>query len=179
MSGVYGDYLQHAQGEDVVSGIRNTVSLSDLAELDKASYDELLEHMSVLEQRYRDMCDIEFTIEEGKLWMLQTRVGKRTPEAAFRIAHAMVGEQLVDLDEAVRRVTGAQLGRLMFPRFDHRVAGDRLTVGVSASPGLPWVGSCSTPRRPSSGAPAARTSSSYARRPTRTTCTAWSPHAAP
>lgn len=134
-SGVYGDYLQHAQGEDVVSGIRNTVPLSDLAELDKASYDELLEHMATLERHYRDMCDIEFTIEDGKLWMLQTRVGKRTPEAAFRIAHAMVGEGLVTLDEALSRVTGAQLARLMFPRFDDRAARERLTVGVSASPG--------------------------------------------
>jgi pyruvate,orthophosphate dikinase len=90
-SGVYGDYLQHAQGEDVVSGIRNTMPLADLAELDRASYDELLEHMTRLETHYTDMCDIEFTIEAGKLWMLQTRVGKRTPEAAFRIAHDMVG----------------------------------------------------------------------------------------
>ena len=85
-SGVYGDYLQHAQGEDVVSGIRNTMPLIDLAELDRTSYDELLENMATLEHHYRDMCDIEFTIEGGKLWMLQTRVGKRTPEAAFRIA---------------------------------------------------------------------------------------------
>jgi pyruvate,orthophosphate dikinase len=134
-SGVYGDYLQHAQGEDVVSGTRNTMQLSDLAELDKASYDELLEHMSLLERHYRDMCDIEFTIEDGKLWMLQTRVGKRTPEAAFRIAHAMVGEGLVDLDEALGRVTGAQLMRLMFPRFDDAAERRRLAVGVSASPG--------------------------------------------
>jgi pyruvate,orthophosphate dikinase len=133
--GVYGDYLQHAQGEDVVSGSRNTVPLSDLAELDKASYDELLEHMATLEDHYRDMCDIEFTIEAGKLWMLQTRVGKRTPEAAFRIAHTMVDEGLVDLDEALTRVTGAQLARLMFPRFDDRAERDLLTVGVSASPG--------------------------------------------
>ena len=134
-SGVYGDYLQHAQGEDVVSGIRNTVPLSDLAELDKASYDHLLENMAALERHYRDMCDIEFTIEAGKLWMLQTRVGKRTPEAAFRIAHAMAGEGLVDLDEALARVTGAQLARLMFPRFDDGVAREHLAVGIGASPG--------------------------------------------
>ncbi|WP_027862631.1 pyruvate, phosphate dikinase [Marmoricola sp. URHB0036] len=134
-SGVYGDYLQHAQGEDVVSGIRNTVPLSDLIELDKPSYEELLRNMAALERHYRDMCDIEFTIEAGKLWMLQTRVGKRTPEAAFRIAHAMAGEGLVDLDEAVLRVTGAQLARLMFPRFDDAVAKQSLTVGIGASPG--------------------------------------------
>ena len=134
-SGVYGDYLQHAQGEDVVSGIRNTVPLIDLAELDEACYDELLENMATLESHYRDMCDIEFTIEGGKLWMLQTRVGKRTPEAAFRIAHAMVDEGLLDLDEALGRVTGAQLARLMFPRFDDLATRELLTVGVSASPG--------------------------------------------
>ena len=114
-SGVYGDYLQHAQGEDVVSGIRNTVPLIDLAELDEACYDELLENMATLENHYRDMCDIEFTIEGGKLWMLQTRVGKRTPEAAFRIAHAMVDEGLLDLDEALGRVNGAQLARADVP----------------------------------------------------------------
>jgi pyruvate,orthophosphate dikinase len=134
-SGVYGDYLQHAQGEDVVSGIRNTVALTDLADLDQSSYDELLEHMATLERHYRDMCDIEFTIEGGKLWMLQTRVGKRTPEAAFRIAHAMVDEGLVTRDEALERVTGAQLVRLMFPRFDDAATRELLTTGISASPG--------------------------------------------
>ena len=134
-SGVYGDYLQHAQGEDVVSGIRNTMALTDLAALDQSSYDELLEHMAALEHHYRDMCDIEFTIEEGKLWMLQTRVGKRTPQAAFRIAHAMVGEGLLTADEALGRVTGAQLGQLMFPRFDDLAIRVPLTTGVSASPG--------------------------------------------
>src|SRR3954471_20878841 len=83
--GFYGDYLRNAQGEAVVAGIRNTVSLADMAEIDKRSHDELLEIMAKLEKHYRDMCDIEFTVERGKLWMLQTRVGKRTPEAAFRI----------------------------------------------------------------------------------------------
>ncbi len=86
--------------------------------IDKASYDELLGIMATLENHYRDMCDIEFTIERGKLWMLQTRVGKRTPEAAFRIALHMVDEGLIDKDEALQRVTGAQLAQLMFPRFD-------------------------------------------------------------
>ena len=76
--GVYGDYLQNAQGEDVVAGIRNTVPLADLEQIDKTSYDELLGIMQTLEEHYRDLCDIEFTIERGKLWMLQTRVGKRT-----------------------------------------------------------------------------------------------------
>ena len=134
-TGAYGDYLPNAQGEDVVAGIRNTMSLAELAELDATSYDELVGFMETLEHHYRDMCDIEFTIEDGKLWMLQTRVGKRTPEAAFRVAHAMVGEGLVDLDEALRRVTGAQLARLMFPRFDDQGEHERLTTGISASPG--------------------------------------------
>ena len=73
--------------------------------------------METLEKHYRDLCDIEFTIERGKLWMLQTRVGKRTAGAAFRIATQLVDEGLIDLDEALQRVTGAQLAQLMFPRF--------------------------------------------------------------
>ena len=133
--GVYGDYLQNAQGEDVVAGIRNTVSLADLGELDPKSHDELLEIMKKLEDHYRDMCDIEFTIEQGKLWMLQTRVGKRTPEAAFRIAVHMVDEGLIDLDEALGRVNGAQLAQLMFPRFDENAERTLLTTGMNASPG--------------------------------------------
>ena len=133
--GIYGDYLQNAQGEDVVAGIRNTVALADLGAIDPASYAELLEIMSNLERHYLDMCDIEFTIDSGKLWMLQTRVGKRTPEAAFRMASDMVAEGLIDLDEALQRVTGAQLAGLMFPRFDADAARDRLATGVNASPG--------------------------------------------
>ncbi|MFC6286646.1 pyruvate, phosphate dikinase [Nocardioides sp. GCM10027113] len=133
--GEYGDYLQNAQGEDVVAGLRNTVALADLETIDKKSHDELLEIMSTLEAHYRDMCDIEFTIERGKLWMLQTRVGKRTPEAAFRIASHMVDEGLIDLDEALRRVTGGQLAQLMFPRFDERAERTLLARGMNASPG--------------------------------------------
>ena len=91
--------------------------------------------MATLEQHYRDMCDIEFTIEQGKLWMLQTRVGKRTPEAAFRIAGHMVDEGLIDLDEALRRVNGAQLAQLMFPRFDPDAERTLLARGMNASPG--------------------------------------------
>src|SRR6185436_3533951 len=105
--GVYGDYLSNAQGEDVVAGIRNTMPLQELENLDKASFDELMRIMGVLEQHYRDLCDIEFTIERGKLWMLQTRVGKRTPAAAFIVAAQLVDEGVIDMDEALRRVTGA------------------------------------------------------------------------
>lgn len=133
--GVYGDYLQNAQGEDVVAGIRNTVSLADFGEIDRASHDELLTIMATLEQHYKDMCDIEFTVEHGKLWMLQTRVGKRTPEAAFRIGMHMADEGLIDAEETVRRVTGAQLAQLMFPRFAHDAEGTPIATGMNASPG--------------------------------------------
>ncbi|WP_030440516.1 pyruvate, phosphate dikinase [Actinoplanes subtropicus] len=133
--GSYGDYLRNAQGEDVVAGIRNTMSLAELATVDPASYGQLLSIMQRLEQRYRDLCDIEFTIENGKLWMLQTRVGKRTPAAAFVIAAQLVDEGTITLDEALHRVTGEQLAQLMFPSFDDATAPPPLTTGVPASPG--------------------------------------------
>ncbi|MDT4891411.1 MAG: pyruvate, orthophosphate dikinase, partial [Pseudonocardiales bacterium] len=134
--GVYGDYLQNAQGEDVVAGIRNTVPLADLEKIDKKSYDELMQIMQTLEEHYRDLCDIEFTIERGKLWMLQTRVGKRTAAAAFRIATQLVDQGLIGMDEAVSRVTGAQLAQLMFPRFEEKAAGrKKIGQGMNASPG--------------------------------------------
>ena len=133
--GVYGDYLQNAQGEDVVAGIRNTVPLQDLEQIDAASYAQLMDIMRTLENHYKDLCDIEFTIERGKLWMLQTRVGKRTAGAAFRIATQLVDQGLIDMDEALTRVTGDQLAQLMFPRFDLSSEPKRLTKGVSASPG--------------------------------------------
>jgi pyruvate,orthophosphate dikinase len=133
--GVYGDYLANAQGEDVVSGIRNTLPLADLEKLDKASYDELMSIMSTLERHYRDLCDIEFTIERGTLWMLQTRVGKRTAAAAFVIATQLVDEGLIGLDEALSRVTGGQLAQLMFPTFDEKVEAKPVARGIGASPG--------------------------------------------
>jgi pyruvate, orthophosphate dikinase len=133
--GVYGDYLANAQGEDVVAGIRNTLPLSALGETDPKSYQELLDNMATLERHYKDMCDIEFTVERGKLWMLQTRVGKRTAAAAFRIAVQLVDEGLIDIDEALRRVTGAQLAQLMFPQFDPSSKRDLIAKGMAASPG--------------------------------------------
>jgi len=133
--GVYGDYLQNAQGEDVVAGIRNTLPLQRLEGLDKASYDQLMHTMATLERHYRDLCDIEFTIERGKLWMLQTRVGKRTAGAAFRIATQLVDEGLISEDEALLRVTGAQLAQLMFPKFGSTESATLLTTAMGASPG--------------------------------------------
>ncbi|TCC51041.1 pyruvate, phosphate dikinase [Kribbella capetownensis] len=133
--GVYGDYLQNAQGEDVVAGIRNTVPLADLEQIDKTSYDDLMAIMAKLEGHYRDLCDIEFTVERGKLWMLQTRVGKRTAAAAFRIATSLIDEGVIDTDEALKRVKGAQLAQLMFPRFDADADTDLITKAIGASPG--------------------------------------------
>ncbi|MFF3755290.1 pyruvate, phosphate dikinase [Streptomyces sp. NPDC002018] len=133
--GVYGDYLQNAQGEDVVAGIRNTVALADLETIDKKSYDQLMGIMETLETHYRDLCDIEFTIERGQLWMLQTRVGKRTAGAAFRIATQLVDQGLIDEAEALQRVNGAQLAQLMFPRFDEDAKRELLGRGIAASPG--------------------------------------------
>ncbi|MEO9238000.1 MAG: pyruvate, phosphate dikinase, partial [Jatrophihabitantaceae bacterium] len=133
--GVYGDYLSNAQGEDVVAGIRNTLPLADLEGLDKKSYDQLLGIMAQLEEHYRDLCDIEFTIERGKLWMLQTRVGKRTAGAAFRIATQLIDEGLIAEAEALQRVTGAQLAQLMFPHFDDTTKHRKIAQGMNASPG--------------------------------------------
>ena len=134
-SGVYGDYLENAQGEDVVAGIRNTLALSDLERINKPVYDELRAIMRKLETHYRDMCDIEFTIERGKLWMLQTRVGKRPAAAAFRIATQLLGEKLITRDEALGRVTGDQLTQLMFPQFDAKADKELIARGMAASPG--------------------------------------------
>ncbi|MEU3246205.1 pyruvate, phosphate dikinase [Streptomyces sp. NPDC006875] len=133
--GLYGDYLLDAQGEDVVSGVRDAVPLAELERLDPRSYRQLRDHAQTLERHYRDLCDIEFTIERGTLWMLQTRVGKRTAEAAFAIATELVQEGLISSDEGLARVSGEGLARLMFPRFDTTAAGETLARGVPASPG--------------------------------------------
>ena len=133
--GAYGDYLANAQGEDVVSGIRNTTTLDEMAVIDPKAHAELMAVMRRLETHYRDLCDIEFTIERGKLWMLQTRVGKRTAAAAFRIATQLIDEELITLDEALSRVSGQQLAQLMFPQFDAAAPRERLTAGMAASPG--------------------------------------------
>ena len=148
--GVYGDYLQNAQGEDVVAGIRNTVPLQDLERIDKASYDQLMQIMRTLENHYKDLCDIEFTIERRKLWMLQTRVGKRTAAAAFRIATQLVDQGLIDMDEAVSRVSRRRAGQADVPAVRHLAVTSRRSPRRSAPrqarPSARW----SSTRRPRS-----------------------------
>ena len=134
--GEYGDFLVNAQGEDVVAGIRNTEPLSALKEKFPTIHAELVKIFARLERHYRDMCDTEFTIEQGKLWMLQTRVGKRTGRAALRMAVEMTTDPGIRLSraEAVQRVTGEHLEQVLHPQFagsGHTV----LTKGLGASPG--------------------------------------------
>ncbi len=131
----YGDFLKNAQGEDVVAGIRITEPLADMANEFPEPHQRLLEVMNQLEQHYRDMCDIEFTIEQGRLFMLQTRVGKRTAAAALRMASEMVDEGLIDKREAVLRVQPAQLDQLLHPQFDPKATFTALATGLNASPG--------------------------------------------
>jgi pyruvate,orthophosphate dikinase len=133
--GSYGDYLDKAQGEDVVAGIRNTMSLADMAKKEPIVNAELERLMKTLEDHYRDLCDIEFTVERGKLWILQTRVGKRTAEAAFRIATQLVDEGKISMDEALLRTGGDQLAQLMFPQFDLSESRNLIATGIPASPG--------------------------------------------
>jgi pyruvate,orthophosphate dikinase len=134
-NGSYGDYLDRAQGEDVVAGIRNTMSLNEMNEREPKAFAELDRVMSLLETHYRDLCDIEFTVERGKLWILQTRVGKRTAEAAFRVALQLVDEGKISMDEALSRISGEQLGHLMFPQFDLSGQVTEIARGIPASAG--------------------------------------------
>jgi pyruvate,orthophosphate dikinase len=131
----YGDFLANAQGEDVVAGIRVTEPLDALGEHFPQPQRELLDIMNRLQNHYRDMCDIEFTIEQGRLFILQTRVGKRTAAAALRMATEMANEGLIDKREAVLRVQPAQLDQLLHPQFDPDAKYDAVTKGLNASPG--------------------------------------------
>ena len=133
----YGDYLVNAQGEDVVAGIRNTSPIAELKEVEglEEAGAQLEEIFEVLENHFRDMCDIEFTIEQGKLWMLQTRAGKRTAAAALAIAIAMEKEGLITKEEAVMRVAPDQLDQLLHPQFDKDASYDVVARGLNASPG--------------------------------------------
>lgn len=133
----YGDYLVNAQGEDVVAGIRNTSPISELKNVEglQDAGRELEEVFVILENHFRDMMDIEFTIEQGKLWMLQTRAGKRTAASALKVAIDMVREGLITKEEAVRRVEPGQLDQLLHPQFDKDATYEVLARGLNASPG--------------------------------------------
>ncbi|MEI7742215.1 MAG: pyruvate, phosphate dikinase [Chloroflexota bacterium] len=135
---LYGEYLINAQGEDVVAGIRTPQDISALKVEMPEAYDEFVAIGQKLEQHYRDVQDLEFTIERGKLWMLQTRIAKRTAEAAVRIAVQMVDEGLISKREAVERIEPAQVDMLMRPQFERtalRAATSINTEGLNASPG--------------------------------------------
>ena len=138
---MYGDYLINAQGEDVVAGIRNTEKIDNMVNDLPDAYHQFMDIVNKLEKHYRDMQDVEFTIERGRLWMLQTRNGKRTALAAVKIAVEMVSEGLINKEEAVKRVTPSQVDSLLHPQFDvedqkkARKEGRLYAAGVNASPG--------------------------------------------
>lgn len=138
---LYGEYLVNAQGEDVVAGIRTPNKISDMQKDMKAVYDELLATTAKLEKHYRDMQDIEFTIEHGRLFILQTRTGKRTAAAAVKIAVEMENDKIISRDEAINRVEPLQLNQLLLPSFDPKDKdaakkdGRLLATGLNASPG--------------------------------------------
>ena len=173
-SRLYGEFLQNAQGEDVVAGIRTPEPIERMNELLPEAYAQLLATIRRLEEHYRDMQDIEFTVEEGKLFLLQTRTAKRTAAAALRAAVEMVEEGLISKEEAVARIDPAQLDQLLHPMIDpaaevagrregpERLAGRRVRARSSSTP--------TPPRR--AARPARASSSSAGRRP-RTTSTGW------
>src|SRR5947209_20088566 len=133
--GVYGEYLVNAQGEDVVAGTRTPQPLEEMRERLPEAYDQFMETMASLERHYRDMQDIEFTIEEDKLYLLQTRAAKRTAAAALKAAVDMAGEGLIDREEAIARIDPAQLDQLLHPRLDERAGFEVAARGLNASPG--------------------------------------------
>ncbi|HSG13710.1 MAG TPA: pyruvate, phosphate dikinase [Gaiellaceae bacterium] len=132
---LYGEFLKNAQGEDVVAGIRTPEPIARMRDEMPHAYDELVETLDRLEAHYRDMQDIEFTVEEGTLYLLQTRTGKRTARAALRIASEMVEEGLISREEAVARIDPAQLDQLLHPRIDPTATFDVAARGLNASPG--------------------------------------------
>jgi len=131
----YGEFLVNAQGEDVVAGIRTPLSIEAMADRLPLAYEELLATQHTLEQHYCDMQDIEFTVERGKLYLLQTRTGKRTSAAAVRIATEMVAEGMIDQRQAVMRVPADQLDQLLHPVIDPGVRATAIATGLPASPG--------------------------------------------
>jgi pyruvate,orthophosphate dikinase len=133
--GVYGEYLVNAQGEDVVAGTRTPQPLAELRERMPEAYDQLLETMGALERHYRDMQDIEFTVEAGRLYLLQTRTAKRTAAAAIKAAVDMTAEGLIEREEAVARIDPTQLDQLLHPRLDPDAEFEVAAQGLYASPG--------------------------------------------
>jgi len=133
----YGEYLMDAQGEDVVAGIRTPLPISTLARQNNKQYKELVGLKDKLEKHYADMQDMEFTIQEGKLYILQTRSGKRTAAAAVKIAVDMVKEKLITKEEALMRVEPEQLDQLLHPMFDAKAEKSATVIakGLPASPG--------------------------------------------
>src|SRR5687768_15350609 len=133
--GIWGEFLTNAQGEDVVAGIRTPQPIAEMKAALPEAYDQLVETMQRLEEHYREMQDIEFTVEEGQLYLLQTRSGKRTAQAALRIAVEMVGEGLITKDEAVARIDPGQLDQLLHPMIDPQADYEAAAKGLNASPG--------------------------------------------
>jgi pyruvate,orthophosphate dikinase len=131
----YGDYLVNAQGEDVVAGIRNTMKLEEMGDVQPRAWEELQGHMKALEIHYRDMCDIEFTVEQGKLWLLQTRIGKRTALAEWIMAHDMLAEGLIGVDTAILRLDANRLEELFKKVIAEGAGADAIASGLNASPG--------------------------------------------
>ena len=194
---LYGEFLINAQGEDVVAGIRTPQEITEDARKEAGSdkpsmesampeaFAELKRIYGVLEKHYRDMQDLEFTVEQGKLWMLQTRSGKRTAKAALRIAVELAQEKLITKDEAVTRVDPASLDQLLHPTIDpDGRAQDHRDRACRRRPAPPAARSCSRPTKPSCSRARATRSSWCASRPrprTFTACTppkAFSPRAA-
>ncbi|MFO7573174.1 MAG: pyruvate, phosphate dikinase [Gaiellaceae bacterium] len=132
---LFGEFLLNAQGEDVVAGIRTPEPITDMRSLLPEAYDELVSTLDRLEAHYRDMQDVEFTVEEGKLYLLQTRTGKRTATAALRIVVEMVDEGLISREEAVARIDPDQLDQLLHPRIDPDTQYEVAARGLNASPG--------------------------------------------
>src|SRR5204862_4490942 len=129
------EFLQNAQGEDVVAGIRTPQPLSAMRSLLPDAFERLVETMATLERHYRDMQDIEFTVEDGKLFLLQTRSAKRTAAAALKTAVSMVDEGLISREEAVARIDPASLDQLLHPRIDPQARLEVAAKGLNASPG--------------------------------------------
>lgn len=132
---VYGEFLQNAQGEDVVAGIRTPRKMIELKKLQPAAYNKLISILKKLEKHYRDLQDVEFTVEQGKLWILQTRAGKRTALANIKIAVDLVTQKLIKREEAVLRVTPTELDQVLHPMIDPKIKYKTLAKGLPASPG--------------------------------------------